>query len=81
MTKSIADRFRELLVDQLGIHPEIILPSSTISDDLGADSLDIVDLTLAVEDEFRIGVLEEDLERLSTVQEAITYIEEQLAAH
>lgn len=72
----ILDKIREILVDQLDVEPESITPDSVITDDLGADSLDIVDLVMTLEDEFDLDFPDEDIEEMTTVGDIIEYIEE-----
>lgn len=74
--KSIAERVKEIIVEQLGVNPEKVTPEAKILDDLGADSLDTVELVMAFEDEFGADIPDEDAEKLQTVGDVIKYIEE-----
>ena len=70
------DRIKSIIVDQLGIKAEDIIPESSFINDLGADSLDTVELIMAMEGEFGIEIPDEDAEKIITVGDAIKYIEE-----
>lgn len=74
--KSIAERVKEIIVEQLGVNPEKVTPEAKILDDLGADSLDTVELVMAFEDEFGAEIPDEEAEKLQTVGDVIKYIEE-----
>ena len=67
-------RVRNLIAESLGVNPAEVVPSASFIDDLGADSLDIVELVMAIEKEFSIEIPDEDAEKISTVQDAIDYI-------
>jgi acyl carrier protein len=71
---SIEQRVKEIIVEQLGVEEDEVSPEASFIDDLGADSLDTVELVMAFEEEFNIEIPDEDAERISTVQEAIDYI-------
>ena len=73
---SVFEKLQEIIAEQLEIDPEEIDYESNIIDDLGADSLDIVDLVMSVEDEFGIEVPDEALESVSTVEDMVKYIED-----
>ncbi|MBI4237109.1 MAG: acyl carrier protein [Deltaproteobacteria bacterium] len=68
---NVERRVREIVAEQLGIAEDEILPSSSFQEDLGADSLDIVELVMAMEEEFGIEISEGDAEGIETVQELI----------
>jgi len=68
-------RVSELIVEQLGVSMEEIRPEASFIDDLGADSLGLVELVLAFEEAFEIDIPDEDTEKIRTVQDAIDYIE------
>ena len=72
---SPAERVREIIVEQLGVNPEQLSPEAKFVEDLGADSLDTVELVMALEEEFGTEIPDEDAEKLSTVGEAISYVE------
>ncbi len=71
--KSI-DRIKKIIVDQLGVDEEKITEDSSFIDDLGADSLDIVELIMAFEEEFDIEIPDEDAEKMKTVRDAVKYL-------
>lgn len=73
---SVFEKLQNIIAEQLEIDPEEIEYASNIIDDLGADSLDIVDLVMSVEDEFGIEVPDEALENMSTVEDMVKYIED-----
>jgi acyl carrier protein len=74
--KSIEERVKDIIVEQLGVNPEQVTPSASFIEDLGADSLDTVELVMAFEEEFSVEVPDEDAEKLQTVGDVIKYIEE-----
>ena len=75
----VADRVKKIIVDQLGVEEETVTPEASFVDDLGADSLDTVELVMALEEEFGIEIPDEDAEKISTVGDAIKYIDEHSA--
>ncbi len=68
------DRIKKIIVDQLGIDESKITENSSFVDDLGADSLDIVELIMAFEEEFDIEIPDEDAEKMKTVGDAVRYL-------
>ncbi|QBQ55412.1 acyl carrier protein [Nitrosococcus wardiae] len=72
----IETRVKEIVVEQLGVNPEEVTNESSFVDDLGADSLDTVELVMALEEAFECEIPDEEAEKISTVQEAIDYIKE-----
>ncbi|KFI22712.1 acyl carrier protein [Nitrosococcus oceani] len=72
----IETRVKEIVVEQLGVNPEEVANESSFVDDLGADSLDTVELVMALEEAFECEIPDEEAEKISTVQEAINYIKE-----
>src|ERR1700745_1431339 len=74
--KSIEEKVKEIIVEQLGVNPEQVTPNASFIEDLGADSLDTVELVMAFEEEFSVEVPDEDAEKLQTVGAVIRYIEE-----
>ena len=74
--KSIADRVNEIIVEQLGVNPDQVTPEAKFIEDLGADSLDTVELVMAFEEEFGAEIPDEDAEKLQTVGDVVKYIEE-----
>lgn len=71
---SIEQRVKEIIVEQLGVEEDEVSPEASFVDDLGADSLDTVELVMAFEEEFNIEIPDEDAEGITTVQDAIDYI-------
>lgn len=70
------DKVRQIIADQLGVKREEVMDNAKFVDDLGADSLDTVELVMALEEEFGIEIPDEDAEKLATVGDALRYIEE-----
>ncbi len=75
---TIHDRLKKIIVDQLGVDESEVVPSASFVEDLNADSLDLVELIMSLEEEFKIQISDEDAEKITTVQEAEDYIEEHL---
>ncbi len=73
------DKVKEIIIDKLGVEESKITVEAKFIDDLGADSLDTVELIMQFEEEFNIEIPDEDAEKLTTVQEAIDYIDSKLA--
>ncbi|MBI5124485.1 MAG: acyl carrier protein [Candidatus Omnitrophica bacterium] len=73
------DKIRQIIAEQLGVKKEEVTDSAKFVDDLGADSLDTVELVMALEEEFGIEIPDEDAEKLATVGDALRYIEEKSA--
>jgi acyl carrier protein len=73
---AVAEKVRKMIVEQLGVNESEVVPEAKFIDDLGADSLDIVELVMALEDEYGIEIPDEDAEKIETVGDAIRYIEE-----
>jgi len=76
--RSVEERVRDLVVEQLGVNPEQVTREASFIDDLGADSLDTVELVMAFEEEFGLEIPDEDAEKIATVGDAIAYIEAKL---
>jgi acyl carrier protein len=72
---SVAERVKKIIVDQLGVNAEQVTEEASFIDDLGADSLDTVELVMALEEEFGMEIPDEEAEKISTVKTAIDYIE------
>lgn len=70
------DKVRDIVVDQLGVEADEVNIESTFIDDLGADSLDIVELIMAFEEEFGIEIPDEAAEKIKTVQDVVSYIDQ-----
>ena len=75
---ALEDRISELIVDQLGVSKEEIVPEASFIDDLGADSLDIVELVMAMEETFDIEIPDDDAEKIQTIGDALTYVKERV---
>ena len=73
---SIEERLRRIISEQLGVDESQVVPSASFEDDLNADSLDLVELIMSLEEEFGIEISEEDAEKIRTVGDAIEYIRE-----
>ena len=71
---AVEDKIKSIIVDQLGVKAEEVVPTASFTNDLGADSLDTVELVMALEEEFGVEIPDEDAEKISTVQEAIDYV-------
>ncbi len=75
---SIRERLQKIIVDQLGVDESEVVPSASFVEDLNADSLDLVELIMSLEEEFQLQISDEDAEKITTVQDAEDYIEEHL---
>lgn len=75
---SIEERVRKIVVEQLGVKEEEVVIGASFVDDLGADSLDTVELVMALEEEFECDIPDEEAEKITTVQEAVTHITKHL---
>ncbi len=73
---SIEERVKQIVAEQLGVDEEQVTNEASFMDDLGADSLDTVELVMALEEEFDIEISDEDAEKIQTVQDAVDYITE-----
>ncbi|MBN2908267.1 acyl carrier protein [Polycladomyces sp. WAk] len=69
------ERVKRIIVDKLNVDPSEVTPEASIKEDLGADSLDVMDLVLELEDEFEMEISDEEAEKISTVGDIIAYIE------
>jgi acyl carrier protein len=76
---AVEDKIKEIIVEQLGVAAEEVVPEASFIDDLGADSLDIVELVMAIEEEFGLEIPDEDAERMQSIGDAISYVEERTA--
>lgn len=74
--EGIADRVKAIIVEQLGVGAEEVTPEASFIEDLGADSLDIVELIMALEEEYDIEIPDEDAEKIQTVKDVISYVQE-----
>lgn len=77
---STEERVRNIVVDLLGVDPERVVPSARFREDLEADSLDLVELIMAFEEEFGGEISDEDAQRITSVGEAVTYINERMTS-
>ena len=71
---SVEEKVKEIIVDQLGVDEKQVVENASFIEDLGADSLDTVELVMALEEEFDVEISDEDAEKISKVQDAIEYI-------
>ena len=78
---SVAEKVKSIIVEQLGVKPDQVIPTASFVNDLGADSLDTVELVMALEEEFGIEIPDEEAEKILTVQDAIKYIEKKSESH
>ncbi|HMC32103.1 MAG TPA: acyl carrier protein [Candidatus Angelobacter sp.] len=72
---AVEEKVKQIIVDQLGVEPAEVTPTASFVDDLGADSLDRVELVMALEETFGVEIPDDDAERISTVQNAVDYIQ------
>ncbi len=77
---SVEERVKQIIVEQLGVDEAEVTPNASFVDDLGADSLDTVELVMAFEEAFEIEIPDEDAEKIRTVQDAISYIDQHTKA-
>jgi acyl carrier protein len=77
--KTISEKVKDIIVEQLGVNPEQVTDTASFIEDLGADSLDTVELVMAFEEEFGVEVPDEDAEKLQTVGNVVEYIEKKTA--
>jgi acyl carrier protein len=75
---SVEERVKKIVVEQLGVEESQVTKEASFVDDLGADSLDTVELVMALEEEFKLEIPDEEAEKISTVGQAVKYIEEHL---
>ncbi len=73
---AVEDRLRDIVVEQLGVSEAEVVPEASFLDDLGADSLDVVELVMAIEEEYGIEIADDDAEKLQSFQDAVNYVEE-----
>jgi acyl carrier protein len=72
---AVADKVKQIIVEQLGVDENQVEPSASFVDDLGADSLDIVELVMAFEEAFDLDIPDDEAEKIKTVKDAVDYIE------
>jgi acyl carrier protein len=75
---TVHERLTKIIADQLGVDESEVVPNASFVEDLNADSLDLVELIMSLEEEFKLQISDEDAEKITTVQEAEDYIEERL---
>ncbi len=75
---TVSERLKTIIVEQLGVEESEVVPSASFTEDLNADSLDLVELIMSLEEEFKLQISDEDAEKITTVGEAEEYIEEHL---
>ena len=75
MAKTVDEKVKEIICEQLGMEDDDVTPNAKFIEDLGADSLDTVELVMAFEEEFGIEIPDEDAEKITRVKEAVEYIE------
>ena len=75
---TVSERLKNIIVEQLGVEEGEVVPSASFTEDLNADSLDLVELIMSLEEEFKLQISDEDAEKITTVGEAEEYIEEHL---
>lgn len=80
MEQELFERVRKVIVEQLDVREEEVTPDATFTDDLGADSLDLVELVMAFEQEFDVSISEEEAEQVRTVADAVRLLAEKLQA-
>jgi acyl carrier protein len=73
---AVSEKVKSIIAEQLGVKLEEVVPEASFIDDLGADSLDTVELVMALEEEFGVEIPDEDAEKITTVGDAIKYVEE-----
>ena len=78
MEKTVEQRVIDIIVEQLKVSPEEVTLEASFIEDLGADSLDLVELIMAMEEEFGLEISDEDAEKIQTVQDAVNYITEHM---
>ena len=75
--KSVLEKVTEIVVEQLGVNADQVKPEAKLVEDLGADSLDAVELVMAIEEEFNLEVPDEEAEKLQSIQDILSYIEKE----
>jgi acyl carrier protein len=77
---STFERVKKVVVEQLDVNEDEVTPSASFVDDLGADSLDVVELVMGLEEEFDVEIPDEDAEKIATVSDAVNYVDEKTKA-
>ena len=78
MNEMVFEKVKSILIDQLDVEEEKVTPEASIADDLGADSLDIVDLVMSLEEEFDLEIPDDQVENIKTVGDIVKYIEDNI---
>jgi len=78
MRMNIEEKVKNIIVEQLGVSADEVVPEASFVDDLGADSLDLVELVMVLEEEFGKEIPDEEAEKIQTVQDAVQYIKDHL---
>lgn len=78
VAESVYERMKKIVAEQLGVDEEQVTPEASFVEDLNADSLDLVDLIMTLEEQFGMEISDEDAEKIVTVQDAINFIEEHM---
>ncbi|TVQ99945.1 MAG: acyl carrier protein [Desulfovibrionales bacterium] len=76
---SMEEKVKKIIVDQLGVSADQVTPDAAFVDDLGADSLDLTELIMAMEEEFGVEIDDEDAQKMTKVKDALTYIQSKVA--
>ena len=76
----LVERIKKIICEQLDVAEEDVVPTASFVDDLGADSLDQVELIMAMEEEFNVSITDEEAEKIVTVQDAVDYVKKALGA-
>jgi acyl carrier protein len=76
MASAVEDKVKAIIAEQLGVGPEEVTPDASFIEDLGADSLDIVELVMALEEEYDLEITDEQAEKIRTVQDVVKFIED-----
>lgn len=79
MDERIYSKVKSLIVEKLGVDADKVIPEASFVDDLGADSLDLVELIMSLEEDFEIKISDEEAEKITTVQQAAEFIESRMA--
>jgi acyl carrier protein len=80
MAENLEPRLKKMIAEQLGVEEAQVVPSASFADDLNADSLDLVELIMSIEEEFGVEIPDEDAEKIATVGDALTYLHEHVQA-
>ena len=75
---SVLERLKKIVIEQLGVDEGQVTADASITDDLGADSLDRVELVMAIEQEFNIEISDEDAEKIETINDAVSYVQKRI---